>query len=395
MNSLNIGAWAAALFLATVLFSHTVAMRLLLLLVAMGCAVAAVVQDRSMRIAPPVWLPFAAWALWAGLSIAWSIEPERSIKEFRNEICYGAAALWVCYVSAQAGQAVYAFPRVLGAGALLICALALHQFVQAPLTSDAWHGGPGNMSSTVLVLMPCAVLAGAYGRTAGWPRRLQWPAWLLVVLLFAAAYTTLNRTVWVALAAQFSMIILMWGLRFREASNGRTKAIGACVAVAVILSGGAMSMHIHAERFGTSVAQEMQRDPRPAIWHAALVKAADQPLLGYGFGRGLLREELREQVDMRVAWHSHNLFIDMALQLGIPGVALLLALIGSTLWHGWRLARSLDPAAAACGIAIMAVAAGMVIRNVTDALWVRQNALLYWGLVGVLLAWGEVRARRS
>jgi O-antigen ligase len=76
----------------------------------------------------------------------------------------------------------------------------------------------------------------------------------------------------------------------------------------------------------------------------------------------------------------------------MPGLALFLALVGATLWQGWKLAREPDPIARACGIALVAVVAGMVMRNMTDTLLVRQNALLYWGAVGLLLGWGRCQA---
>jgi O-antigen ligase len=83
------------------------------------------------------------------------------------------------------------------------------------------------------------------------------------------------------------------------------------------------------------------------------------------------------------------MFLDVAIQLGLPGVVLLAVLLGATLRQAWNLFRDPDPAAAACGIALAAVVAGVIARNMTDMLWVRQNALLYWGTVGVLLGLGR------
>ena len=51
---------------------------------------------------PSIWIPFALWAAWAALSLAWSLEPERTLKEWRNEVFYAGATLWVCFVAAQA-----------------------------------------------------------------------------------------------------------------------------------------------------------------------------------------------------------------------------------------------------------------------------------------------------
>ena len=83
------------------------------------------------------------------------------------------------------------------------------------------------------------------------------------------------------------------------------------------------------------------------------------------------------------------------LQVGIPGLLLLLLLLGATLQEGWRMARAPDDLSVACGLAVIGIVAGMMIRNMTDTLWVRQNALLYWGVLGILFALARRPAGRA
>jgi O-antigen ligase len=132
----------------------------------------------------------------------------------------------------------------------------------------------------------------------------------------------------------------------------------------------------------------VMKDPRPALWREALEMVEERPLSGYGFGRGLLRDSLRDEFGRPELWHSHNLFLDAALQTGIPGVLLLLILFGATFRQGWRLARGSSLPSAVCGAVAIAVVLGTILRNSTDVLWVRQSALLYWAVMGILLAWG-------
>lgn len=394
MNAALLSSWTAALFLAAALFSHTVALRLVLLVLGTGCVIATLVRrPPSVGFLPPLWFPYALWAGWAVLSVAWSVNPEGSVKEVRNEILYCGLAFWLCYVGAQARNSVMVIQAVLALAVVGVCALALFHFGQGFVAYSAgWHGGAGNLSSMVLTLMPCVVLAAAYGHKVGWSRRRLSLAWMLIGLLFVAAYTSLNRTVWLAFALQFVVIALMTGPRFGIAEDVRARVATACAAFAFIIAGTAMTVHVGEERLAMGNVPFWQ-DPRLSIWPEVVNRVADQPVLGYGFGRGLLSHELRSTLQIDVAWHSHNLFLDTLLQLGAPGLVLLLLLVGSTLWRGWQLSRRADRAAAACGIALIAVVVGMLVRNMTDVLWVRQNALLYWGVIGVLLAWGRARAR--
>ena len=395
MNRLTFATWASAFFMGSVLFSNTVTLRLSLLLICMGFAVLAVVKDRaSIRVLPPLWLAFALWAGWAWLSLAWSIEPERSIKELRNETVYVGLAFWTCFMAAQARGSARVVLPVVGAAAVLLCALALYQFPQGLVRNgERWHGGAGNLSTIVLILLPCALMAAWYGQRCGLGL-LRNAAVALAVLLLAAAYTTLNRTIWVGIAFEIVLIAGLLAVRDRRSIAPRAKLVGAAAVLLVVTSAGLMSAHIQAERehVGEIAVAE---DPRLKLWPEVVDVIKERPMTGYGFGRGVLRGRLGAEFNNPLLWHAHNVFLDMMLQLGLPGVLLLLVLIGATVLHGWRFARATNPLACACGIAVLAVVAGMLIRNMTDMLWVRHNALVYWAVLGVLFAWGDRGGRHA
>jgi O-antigen ligase len=392
MNPHSISAWTAACFLAASMFAHTVALRLTLLAATAVLVALAAARNRSaLQLLPPIWLPFVLWALWAALSVVWSPDPARSIKEYRNEIGYAALALWACFVAAQARGA----PRiVLPAAALAAataCGVALYSYSAGWEYMEGLHGGPGDHSSALLTLMPCALMAGWYGWRNGWSRVRLWLVAALVALFLVAAYTTLNRTVWLGFGLEFALIIasLHW-LRPRQAPPHSAAANATAGVLALVLVGAtvAAAVGVHLEREATSSARELKKDPRLTLWPEVLERVEKRPLTGYGFGRGMLRMSLREELGDLQLWHAHNLFLDVAIQVGLPGLALLLALLAATLREAWRLGRTGQDLQIACGVALTAVVAGMLARNMTDMLWVRQNALLYWGVVGTLLGWG-------
>jgi O-antigen ligase len=69
---------------------------------------------------------------------------------------------------------------------------------------------------------------------------------------------------------------------------------------------------------------------RTDIWRYALGKLAAHPFLGYGFDAFWNTESVRFSVDdADTAWvggaaHAHNCFVDVAMSMGVPGVALAL-----------------------------------------------------------------------
>jgi O-antigen ligase len=395
---LNLGsaaAWCAALFLGSTLFSHTVAFRLIVGgLAAVLCILARARERNGVSKLPPIWLPFVLWAAWSAASLAWSLEPERSEKELRNEVIYTSIALWTCYVSAQARDAARAFLPALAVAATALCALALYHFQQGIESyATGLHGGPGSLSSALITLLPCLVAAAWYS----WRARSRASLGLctaLAALLMVAAYTTLNRTIWIAFAAQLLVIGGLLVSRLHVQLYPRARTVVIALAIGLVAASAFATLSIQAERQATG-GQEMSHDPRLALWPEVVDYIKARPVTGYGFGRGLLRKPLGEEFNNGLLWHAHNLFLDMALQVGLPGLALFVLVLVATVRQGWRLAQASDARAAACGIALLGVLAGMVVRNSTDTLLVRQNALLYWGVVGVLLAWGGQAWRPS
>jgi O-antigen ligase len=388
MNWLSLAAWSAALFLSSALFAHNVALRLILLgLAAVAVAAAIARERRSLQVLPPVWLPLMLWAVWCAFSLLWSVDPERSEKEFRNEIVYTSFAFFVCYIGAQAKDATRAVLPVIAIAAVLVCTAALYSFARGTEPSGlGWEGGPQDHSTALLALMPCVIAALWYARRARWPRRVHVGGLMLVGLFLVSAYTTQNRTIWVGFALE--LLVIGGLLLFRGPTDVRTRLAVVAAALTIVAVAGGMMLRVQSEREAMGFSRSFHEDPRFAIWPKVVEDIERRPWTGYGFGRGILRHSLPIESKEPVAWHAHNLFLDVGLQIGIPGLVLLLVLLGATLRQGFLSAVDRNDAAAACGIALVAVVTGMATRNMTDTLLVRQNALFYWGVVGVLLAWG-------
>jgi len=404
MNALTLAAWCAAIFLAANLFSHTVALRLVMLGIGTLLVIVALVRERlhkappSFDPVPPLWRPFALWAAWAALSYVWSVEPERTVKEFTNEIVYAALAFWMCWCAAQAKNAARVILPVVALGAVGACASALYYFFGKNIWEypNGPHGGAGNHSSAIITLMPCVAGTAWLAWQERWSRLTQFLLWIVAAILLLSSYTTLSRTLWLVLASQYvalGMLLLRRAhLRNSRRIKPRTILVGAAIVVVLLSAGAALMWRVQAERADAGVAASFAEDPRLNLWPAVMERILERPVLGHGFGRGMLRATFRQKLNDGSLWHAHNLALDVAIQVGLVGLALLAALLYLTARSGWRHATAHNAVTAACGIAIFAVVLGMLMRNMTDVLWVRQNALLYWGVVGLLLSWGKYEA---
>ncbi len=131
---------------------------------------------------------------------------------------------------------------------------------------------------------------------------------------------------------------------------------------------------------------------RMVIWQRALHGIADQPLTGMGLAE--FQRRAQEPYPPMPAWqpdpditHAHNLFLQTALDLGLPGLAALLALLALALWDVitlWMGTRANGPARF-LGIGLAGALAAFLLYNMLDAMTVgARPAVSYWYLLGLI-----------
>jgi O-antigen ligase len=143
----------------------------------------------------------------------------------------------------------------------------------------------------------------------------------------------------------------------------------------------------------TTVEDTLERDPRLAIWRHAGERLAQRPLTGFGYGRLILQDELREDTGDRLLTHAHNMFVSQALQTGAVGVALLVVLLVALLARYVQLARSGDATLRRLGTLGLAILAAFVAKNLTDDFFFRANQKLLFAVNAVLLGMAVLRER--
>jgi putative inorganic carbon (hco3(-)) transporter len=110
---------------------------------------------------------------------------------------------------------------------------------------------------------------------------------------------------------------------------------------------------------------------RLAMWEQAQAMIADSPLLGWGFSITPFIEVKAGYKFANRTWGSfHNSFIQASVELGIPGLMILLWIYFSAMWLGWRLYTiSKDPLAQGVGLGFCASVIGMLAGNVNGSYW--------------------------
>jgi O-antigen ligase len=394
LNTFLAAATAAFLFLAP--FAGSAGLRataLILAAFALAALRSTAVTPYLARIPRGIAAAFAAWGLLAGASLAWSADPAYTLGELRAELFYGTLALGVFFLAAQSPDRWRLWWSALIAGTLAVFALhGLQQALDVALTRHPVFEQRGPWSTHLVLVAPLVL---ALGWPAPWGRAASpaLQAAALGLLLFAT-WETDNRIVWVALTAQLA---LAFGLRGRteaaDARAGAARALVGAAALATLLAFGAAILERNALHFAGAgaVTESLERDVRPRIWAVAWKKFGEAPWLGHGFGREILASDFVPQTPAVLNHppirHGHNVFIDIALQLGVAGLAVFLALV-ALLAREYRayLAR---PGIAPLGVIGLMVLAGFLVKCLTDDFLHRHNGLVFWALNGMLLGLGR------
>jgi hypothetical protein len=136
---------------------------------------------------------------------------------------------------------------------------------------------------------------------------------------------------------------------------------------------------------------------RGALWAAGWRMVREHPLDGIGIGR-YFKEVYAYAPNprrlIRPQENAHNYPLQVAAELGVPGLLCLLALFGAAAGGGWRAARSgATPAVRRLGLAAAAGTGAFFLTCLTGhSLLLREGQLTFWVLAGVGLLLGRGHA---
>jgi putative inorganic carbon (hco3(-)) transporter len=133
---------------------------------------------------------------------------------------------------------------------------------------------------------------------------------------------------------------------------------------------------------------------RIELWSRAIYLIQDMPLTGIGAGTFERMADTQFPFFLHGSWveHVHNLFLQVAVDLGLPGLVAYLALLLLALWCALDAARRCrqagESALAALAWAGLAALVAMCVHGMVDATtWiVGRGAFVPWAVIGAILA---------
>lgn len=300
------------------------------------------------RLATPA---YVALAVWIGLSSVTSQDVAASLKRAALCGCVAVVAATLpllprgrLHLAALLGVAAGALVALSYFGVIFMPQYAVHQAsdLGEPALAGDWRGvfGHKNLASAVFVFV---AFIGIYVTRAGYAvaGALIGGSSLLFVV-FANGKTA--NLLWLP-----TLAVSFFAARHGAARAWRIAAMTPFVALNALGVGSVIFAPV-----GSLVANlpvDATFTGRTDIWRYALGKLAAHPFLGYGFDAFWNTASVRYDADNSAAWvagaaHAHNGFVDVAMSMGVPGVALALwAFVAQPLADIGKAARNgADPA---------------------------------------------------
>ncbi len=271
----------------------------------------------------------------AGLSLLWSINPSVTLHKFVVLVCFGVAAAGLARQFSM-GELVFLFIAVclsyIGIGVLV--EILLGNFT--PHKSDYRFVGTCHPNTLAVYGTFCCMAASVY-----FGRLRAFDPWLIAI--FAVGIITLlatkSRT---TLAAFIFALVAIRFLTFRPDKRVFLTALAAlgAIVVAVFL---ALSRSNVSRGLAGSMAMGRTEDVssltgRLPLWEELLRSINDHPLLGHGYLAFWEKEKI-DYLSALLQWeipHGHNMYIDVALDVGVIGLALFLSIFVVSLYVTFR-----------------------------------------------------------
>ncbi|MCL6510929.1 MAG: O-antigen ligase family protein [Anaerolineae bacterium] len=252
---------------------------------------------------------------------------------------------------------------------------------------------PNVMAGALVILLPLPLssLLFASKLLRVCTLRAAWP-WIQVIGLPALAMLvtvpmlvlTQSRGAFIAFVAS---VALLFVLRSR-------KSLVPVLAVIILLTVFWIAQPSALNAFATTLAASSTNglDNRIEIWSRAWYMVQDFAFTGIGMGSF---EQVTEMLYPLIITppgvpHAHNLFLQIAVDLGVPGLIAWLGILITVIVSSWRAYRSADSTLRALGAGLLASQVALCVHGLTDAVtWgMVRSAPLVWALWGAAVAAG-------
>jgi O-antigen ligase len=267
-----------------------------------------------------------------------------------------------------------------------------NQIVAIPgQASEGIH--PNQIAGTILFYFPLlwSVLLGRKWHKSRWQKWL----WLGLTLLGTAVLIlTQSRSGWLGGIGALSTLLLLWTLSVPRGSRQQRQLL---ILLGLLIMGGIVTLGLIGPERLISLWQDPAQETavgslsslsfRQEVWRWTIVAIQDFPFTGIGLGS--FRRVIRRLYPLGVTHgyvvaHAHNIYLHTAVDIGLPGLIIYLALLGLVIYLGWLAAQRSKPLRP-YALGLIAGVIGFHIYGIGDVLALgSKTALSFWFLLGLI-----------
>jgi putative inorganic carbon (hco3(-)) transporter len=254
--------------------------------------------------------------------------------------------------------------------------------------AQAGFSHPTALALVLVLTFPIAFAAGLRGPPALRPLMLAAAALALTGLL-------LTHTRGAIIGGIVAILVMMRWAPFRRLAATFLVAVLVVTAINLDAVTEAAPVTVVGERLGTLASLKTRNDDRADIWGKSPTIFAENALLGVGQGNFSIASRRHGVLDVGGAPfdHAHNLLINVALELGLVGLIVLLVFLVQVIRAGLSALRNSGPADYPLVLALAASLAGLLVNSVTEYP-LRTNVIMALIMIeiGALIAFARLAA---
>lgn len=315
-----------------------------------------------------------ALAVLALASVQWSAAPDWTL---RRSMALLATTGFGIFIAARYDprSMLRLFGVAFGIAAVLSVAFALvlpeYGIEQGSIHTGAWVGIFAQKNNLGQVMVLGAVVFALLRASAAHRRWLATCGMLLSVALVLLSTSKTALTVLLTLGA---LAVLFRMLRWHY-----TVAVPVVIGGVLLGSGAVLLLLANVEKVLTLMGKDPSLTGRTPMWEVVLAAIAERPILGYGYSAFWLPWDSSPSAPVirALQWetpNAHNGFLDLALQLGVVGLALFVA--GFTVAVA-RAVRALRATHTADGLWPLLFLCYLLLYNTTESLLAVQHNVLW------------------
>ena len=348
-------------------------------------------RDRHLPVSIPFTVAFGVLTLVATMSVAWSVSPATSLQKAISLALLATAALIAVPLNCRRERDARAILWWNGATAATFTMLGLAAGITGLLpafeSNARFHGllnSPNALGFWIAPILPCLVVMATQER----PGRRRVVLVLSIVVLAVGLAISGSRGGTMASIAGVLIAFLASGFTGQGRTVKRTVAIGIAAFAAVAFALPALGLTLRSQTSGNveGFLEIGSGSGRTVVWEDAIPLIEAEPLHGHGFGMTPeLFPAVQERAGRNVLGRTHNSYLEAAVDLGWPGLALLVALVVSAIVAAWNVVRHPGPHRALATVLLAGIAGGAVEGFFESGLLSAGSLLAFpfWLIVGL------------